>query len=119
MVKRPGNANYKVQILRNTVSDMVHVLIVLSSASAHTCASAHPSILTVLWFFEVLHVTAHHAKFLCSESEGTVGPLSSHSCDCSDVLWAPQYQASKVCTHLSVASFAAFLPGSTKFVNCK
>ena len=55
----------------------------------HTCtctvlsrASAHPPI---LWFFEVLHVTAHHAKIFCSESEG---PLSSHSCNCSDVLWA-------------------------------
>ena len=30
--------------------------------SGHTHASAHPPILTVLWFFEVLHVTAHHAK---------------------------------------------------------
>ena len=42
----------------------------------HTCtctctvlsrASAHPPILTVLWFFEVLHVTAHHAKIFRSE----------------------------------------------------
>ena len=32
-------------------------------------ASAHPPILTVLWFLEVLCVTAHHAKFLRSESE--------------------------------------------------
>ena len=32
-------------------------------------ASVHPPILTVLWFLEVLHVTAHYAKFLRSESE--------------------------------------------------
>ena len=30
-------------------------------------ANAHPPILTVSWVFEVFHVTAHHAKFLCSE----------------------------------------------------
>ena len=80
-------------------------------------ASAHPPILTVLWFFEVLHVTAHHAKFLCSESEGS--PLSSHSCDCSDALWTPQHQASKIPTHLSMASFAVFFPCSKKFAYCK
>ena len=33
-----------------------------------------------------------------------LGPLSSHSCDCSDALWAPQDQASKVRTYLSVCS---------------
>ena len=27
-----------------------------------------PPILTILWFFEILCVTAHHAKFLRSES---------------------------------------------------
>ena len=42
---------------------------VLSRASGHTRASAHSPILTVLWFFEVLRVTAHHAKILHSESE--------------------------------------------------
>ena len=36
-----------------------------------SCTSAHPPILTVLWFFKVLRVTAHHAKFSRSESEGT------------------------------------------------
>ena len=45
-------------------------------ASAHTHASAHPSILTVLWFFEVLQVTAHHAKSLHSESEGRSAQLT-------------------------------------------
>ena len=35
------------------------------------------------------------------------------------VLWMPRHQASKVCTHLSMASFAAFFPCSTKFAYCK
>ena len=48
-----------------------------------------------------------------------VGLLSSHSCDCSDALWTPRHQASKVRTHLSVASFAAFFPCSMKFAYCK
>ena len=57
---------------------------VLSRASAHTRASAHPPILTVLWFFEVLHVTAHHAKFLHIESEGGSAELTcTCSCDCT------------------------------------
>ena len=44
---------------------------VSSQASAHHHASTHPQILTVLWFllFEVLQVTAHHAKFVHSESK--------------------------------------------------
>ena len=37
---------------------------VVSRASAHLRASAHPSILTVLWFFKVLCVNALHTKFL-------------------------------------------------------
>ena len=49
---------------------------VLSQASAHTWASAHPPILSVLWFFEILRVTAHHAKFLRSESEGRSAELT-------------------------------------------
>ena len=44
-----------------------------------------------------------------------VGPLSSHSCNCSGALWTPRHQASKVRTHPSVASFTAFFPCSTKF----
>ena len=54
---------------------------VMSRASAHTQgsantrASAHTPILTVLWFFEVLRVTAHYAKFLRSESEGRSAEL--------------------------------------------
>ena len=63
-----------------------------------------PPILTVLWFFEVLHVTAHHTKILRSEGRSAEMML----------LWAPQHQASKDRTHLSVASFAAFFPCSTK-----
>ena len=42
-----------------------------------------------------------------------VGPLSSHNCNCA------LHQASKVCTHPSVASFAAFFSCNKKFVNCK
>ena len=50
---------------------------IVSLASAHPCSSAHPPILTVLWFLEVVCVTTHHAKFLRSESE--VGQLSSYT----------------------------------------
>ena len=57
---------------------------VLSQASTHTRASAHPPILTVLWFFEVLCVTTHHAKFLRIESEGRSAELTcTCSCDCA------------------------------------
>ena len=65
----------------------------------------------------VLCVTAHHANFLCSESEGKSAELTT--CDCSDALWVPQHQISKVRTTPSVASFAAFFPCSTKFMYCK
>ena len=47
---------------------IILLLTVLSQASAHTQVSAHPPILTVLWFFKVLRVTAHRAKFLRIES---------------------------------------------------
>ena len=50
---------------------------VLSRASAHFRASAYPPILTVLSFFEILRVTAHHAKLLHNKSK--VGSLSSHT----------------------------------------
>ena len=59
----------------------------------------------------------HHTKFCVVNPK--VGLLSSHSCDCSDALWAPRHQASKVCTHPSVVSFTAFLPCNTKFAHCK
>ena len=39
-------------------------------------ANTHPPNLTVLWFFDVLRVITHHAKFYCSESK--VSQLSSH-----------------------------------------
>ena len=84
---------------------------VLSRASAHTRASAYPPLLTVLWFFRVLRVTAHHANSCVANLK--VGPLSSHS---SDALWTPRNQ---VRTHLSMAWFAAFLPCSTKFAHCR
>ena len=48
-----------------------------------------------------------------------VGSLSSHSCNSSGALWTPQHQASKVCTHPSVALFAAFFPCNMKFIYCK
>ena len=44
---------------------------VLSWASAHTQASAHPPILTVCGFFKVLRVASHHAKiFVVNPKEG-------------------------------------------------
>ena len=39
-----------------------------------------------------------------------VGPLSSHSCNCSDAFWTTRHQVPKVRTHPSVASFATFFP---------
>ena len=39
-----------------------------------------------------------------------VGPLSSHSCNCSDAFWTTRHQVPKVHTHPSVASFATFFP---------
>ena len=52
--------------------------------------------------FEVLNETAHHAKFLCRESN--VDPLSARtqSCDHSDALQVPQHPAAKFHTHASV-----------------
>ena len=73
-----------------------------------------PPILTV---FGVLRVTAYHVKFCVVTPK--VGPLSSHSCYCSDALWAPRHQTSKVRTYPSVFSFAAFLPCSTRFAYSK
>ena len=61
---------------------------VLSQASRHPHASAHPSNFDS---FEVLRVTAHHAKFLRGESK----VAHIHSCDHSDALQAPQHPASK------------------------
>ena len=49
---------------------------VLSRANAHTQASAHPPILTVWWVFRILRVTAYHAKFSRSESEGRSAELT-------------------------------------------
>ena len=50
-------------------------LTTLSRTSAHNHASAYPQILTVVRFFKVLRVTAHHAKFLRSEFEGRSAAL--------------------------------------------
>ena len=48
-----------------------------------------------------------------------VDPLSSHAHVAVIALWMPRHQASKVRTHPSMASFAAFFPCSTKFAYCK
>ena len=105
-------------VLRNVTFTQVHMYYtVLSRASAHIHASTQPPILTVLRFFRVLRVTSHCANFLCSESEGRSAELTS--CNCSDALWAPQHQVSKVHTTPSVASFTVFFPCSTKFTYCK
>ena len=42
-----------------------------------------------------------------------VGPLSSHSCNCSDALWAPRHQASKVRTHRDLVRSVLPLHGQT------
>ena len=76
---------------------------IVPSKHPYPCKRPPPNF-DVLWFFEVLHVTTHHAKFLCIESAE---------------LWMPRHQASKVRTHPSMASFAAFFPCSTKFAYCK
>ena len=47
---------------------------VLSGASAHKAPT--PPTSTVLWFFRVLSVTAHHAIFSCSESNCRSAGLS-------------------------------------------
>ena len=60
------------------------IVVIVLCATVLSRASAHPPILTVLWFFEVLHVTAHHAKFLHIESEGGSAELTcTCSCDCA------------------------------------
>ena len=53
-------------------------LTTLSWISVHNHASAHPQILTVVRFFKVLRVTAHHVKFLRSEFEGRSAALWAH-----------------------------------------
>ena len=60
-------------VLRALKTLLVGVCIILSRASTHTHASTHARASThppVLWFFEVLHGTAHYAKTLRSESKG-------------------------------------------------
>ena len=65
-----------------------------------------------LWFYEVLHVTAHHTKFLDSE----LCWVHVHSCNNSDAVQMPWNPAAKVHTHPSVASSGAFLACTTRFV---
>ena len=87
----------------------------LSRASTHTCTSAHPPP-----NLDFLRSSVQPPTILNSCVVNlNVGPLSSHSCDCSDALWAPWHQASKVCTHPSMVSFAVFFPCSMKFMYCK
>ena len=68
-------------MIRETLYTYTCKYTVLSQASAHTRASAHPPILTVLWFFKVLYVTPTMLNSCALNSK--VDPLSSHSCDCA------------------------------------
>ena len=94
----------------------------LSRASAHTCQAPTPVQAPILppSNMDFLRSSVQPPTILNSCVVNlNVAPLSSHSCDCSDALWAPWHQASKVCTHPSMASFAAFFPCSMKFMYCK
>ena len=71
------------------VTEISKNLLYISVNTVLSRASANPLILTVLWFFKVLHVTVHHAKFLRGDSK--VHSLSSHSCNHSDMFQAPIY----------------------------
>ena len=60
------------------------IVVIVLCTTILSRASAHPPILTVLWFFKVLCVTTHHAKFLCIESKGRSAELTcTCSCDCA------------------------------------
>ena len=54
---------------------VINPFTVLSRASAHPRASPHSSILTALWFFKVLRVTTHYAKFLRGDSNADSSEL--------------------------------------------
>ena len=87
---------------------------ILSRVSAHTRTSAHPQ----FWQFCGFQGPP------CSRhiENSKVGPLSSHSCDYSDALWAPQHHAGIKDLHTPVRGlklFTAFFPCSMKFVHCK
>ena len=81
---------------------------ILSQANTHPHTSAHPSIMIGLWFYEVLHVTAHHTKFFHSE----LCWAHVHSCNYSDAVQMPWNPAAKVRTHPSVA-LSGVLPACT------
>ena len=65
-----------------------------------------------LWFYEVLHATTHHTKFLDSE----LCWAHVHSCNYYDAVQMPWNPAAKVHTHPSVVSSGAFLACTTRFV---
>ena len=78
----------------------------LSWASTHTRTSAHPPP-----NLDFLRSSVQPPTILNSCVVNlNVGPLSSHSCDCSDALWAPWHQASKVCTHSVHGLVCSVLP---------
>ena len=79
--------------------------------------------LTVLWFFEVFHVTAHHAKFL--DGAAKVHSLYCcwaciHNCYHSDTFQAPLYTSGSesLQTPVCIASSVVLL-ACTKFAYCK
>ena len=80
-------------------------------------ASTHPQILTVLWFFDALHVTMLK---LCVVNL-MVGPV--HWAHMLWLFWCTLGTMTSGIkgsqTHLSEASFAVFFPCSTKFGYCK
>ena len=60
------------------------IVVIVLCTTILSRASAHPPILTVLWFFKVLCVITHHAKFLCIESKSRSAELTcTCSCDCA------------------------------------
>ena len=100
---------------------------VLSRASAHTRASAHPPILTVLWFFRLLRVTHIAAIVLMHSGTTTSGIKGSHTLVhglvCSvlplqhkiHVLQATTKRCGNIATRLRVVHFVA----RYSFLHCR
>ena len=99
---------------------MHHIYTVLSPGSADSRASAYPPILTVSWFFEVLHVTVQHAKFLHIYSESEV--RSAELTYIAAIIVLIRFGCRDI-RHQKFAhtppSFAALFPCSTKFAYSK
>ena len=60
----------------------------LPQACAHFHGTTHSLSLPVLWFYELLCVTAHLAKFVCANlnKSRSVPIVTIHTCNHSDVL---------------------------------